>query len=384
MVIRFGLDALSTFSSQLESLSEENPTAKSYCESWVPLDVLAGGALDYLFNKVCSTAESVSSNIGDRLGILATLLSDAGTEVANCATAYSTTDIAVIESIESVYGVRYVDPDVPSSRYSTGTPAGDPSGELKEPSSGSAIPDFLATALGILGFGGNVSGAVTTAVSIFPPVADMLTKLEKFFSGDWNKVARTSRALSCLSDYSENMSDCINDDRLAVMETWEGEAAESANNWLLSLVTETDNFSRAIDAAAEQFEQVSTGMQITAAAIGSLLGLLAGLLAAMVAEAIAAFFTLGATAAAEPETAAAAGITVGEILTAISVGIATAETLLGAAQDACALSGLDGIQNPSGDSPLLSSPLTSLTDFDAPAQYAPPRAPHPGPHSHHG
>ncbi|MCL2466977.1 MAG: hypothetical protein FWF02_04595 [Micrococcales bacterium] len=359
MILRFDLDALETFAEQLPEYSGPGGYFETYCRRWVKVAGGSTGIADGMFARFEIASATVASRVVEREDHVNMLLGDAHQEVQNCRDAYMNADINAIASLESAYGVRYSEGAEYLSRYSDRRSIENPTLSIDEPSSSSGIPDLWIQAVSILGFGG-VVGIPPTVVQLIPVISDMVTSLEKFLAGDWNLAMRSSNALICLSMHETEHVDFLNTKVLAVMQTWEGNAAESAHNWFLTLFSAMDEFALAIDDAAEQFEQVAIGMQLNAAAIGGLLGVLAALIAAAVGLTGAAVVTAGVTLLGLPETIAGALMTIETILSAIGLGIVAIEGLLGIAQTKFASMGLDGLIS-NRDS------ISSLRDFDGPS-----------------
>jgi len=232
-------------------------------------------------------------------------LSAASDTVATFTSALESLDRQHAENMDSQVVNRYNGPDLPSLPTTSATPGAwvNPADELTPPSEQSPN-DLFYQLVSILGIGG-VGDAVAALIENLPGIPDLLTNLEQTFGGNWNDAYRCSDALNKLSKFAASLGDEMNDARLTVGTGWEGDAAETFNDWMLRLTASADEFVTPLAQAASDAANVASGMQASGNATATILTTIGILIIAAVAELLAAPETLGASLIAEGITVAA-------------------------------------------------------------------------------
>ena len=362
--VRADFDELHTFSEKLRTLSLDVLEARHYCS--VRLDVGGVGAWQFI-GKVGGMSESTNDTLRTRHAKLNELLSDAGKEVGECNRAYRTAQedaITSIQEIEDEYGLRYGETPCLPSAHSTSTMDYPLREELKWCTWESNIPDLFYQVLGWLGVGNRSGAAYNVAVTVVPGLCDFITELEKFFAGDWNEVVYAAERLHHTADFHEKLADVLNSRCVAIMDTWKGNAAESANNWFSRLVAAIDELTQALRSTSDSYMKIATGVQATAAAIGMGIGFLAAAIISIVAELAAGAFTAGISTAGLPASIATAVASILQITTAIAVGITAGELLITGIYVMWGASSMDGIVSGTNR-------LANFEEFDGPKEYDP-------------
>jgi hypothetical protein len=145
----------------------------------------------------------------------------------------------------------------------------DPASVLTAPSDADPLPD----AVQMLFAAGDLFSPtawvrwVLDQVCDFDPIGDVA----KWFSGDWNRLMQSSRALTSLGEYHALLGEELDVARRSVSADWDGSAAEAADTYFRTLVAALDEQRSALDNISGQYQAVAVGMSQAAEVVSGLL-----------------------------------------------------------------------------------------------------------------
>ena len=328
MTLSFDINQLNAFIAQLSSLSADAAKGATYSGDWVRETAQGhNGQVGQNCQRFCDTTDQVADALTGKLTTVQSLLYGAANAVSGTAKGYQSVDRQHAEQIETTFGGHYGGPGLPTVSDTPEPVPSDLSTMLDAaPSDGTVIPDLFFELLNLLGIDDMPSVVATTLTELIH-LDKLIDDFSKTFMGDWNVANQSATALDQLKTFCNGMADSLNDARIAVAYTWEGNAAESADNWMRRMVASLDEFGPALSSVAQNFREVSAGMQSGAALIGTMIDELVVIIITMIVSLVFAGETAGLSLAAVAVEAAAGVASVTEISGACLVLIDTVEGL---------------------------------------------------------
>ncbi|OQO93784.1 hypothetical protein B1813_04450 [Saccharomonospora piscinae] len=162
----------------------------------------------------------------------------------------------------------------------------DPSAALTDPQASDPIPDLLENVIGISQYI-SVSYWVGQAIDAVFDV-NPFEWVAQEMAGDWEAVQRAGIALKNLGEFSAEYANSITTACGAVAHDWQGNAADSANEYFTGLAGTVGDQQQSLEAMGGDFETTAVGMYEAAAAIKASLEMLMDLLIALGLELAAA------------------------------------------------------------------------------------------------
>lgn len=241
----------------------------SYVDRWVKIDTSSG--LSNLFELILSSNSTLVGNLHTTYGDIASKLSMSGVALAGSAGVYATTDEAVSARIDKL--MPGVGAPVKLAEEVDGGSADDPTEPLDEtPESEAPIPDPVHWIMDTAGWL-SITSDVLKIASLFH--IDPMASLTKALAGDYTKVAQAGNAAKALAEFEQNSAQAIMDGLDKMSHGWTGNAADQAANYFTT-------FANALDAHADELEQVSNKYALIVQALSEVSTLLSSLLSIVI------------------------------------------------------------------------------------------------------
>ncbi|RDI24062.1 hypothetical protein DEU38_111139 [Rhodococcus sp. AG1013] len=191
----------------------------------------------------------------------------------------------------------------------------DPRSALQEPVAEDPVPDPLENALSgsYLSPTYWLTAPVMGALGIIGVEQNPIDTIADSVAGDWAAVQEAGRAVKSLSGFTALMSEALSSATSTAVQSWEGDAADSAAGYFDELVRAVESQQHAINSMGDELETVALGMYEFSQSIKGLLAIATDLMIQFLIELAAA----GASTI-----AAATGV--GAIITASAWAVALA------------------------------------------------------------
>jgi hypothetical protein len=157
---------------------------------------------------------------------------------------------------------------------------------LDEPQWHDPVPDFIENVVGGTQYV-SVSWWIGRAAERFLGTDPWQWATEQF-TGDWKAVSRAADALANLADFNASFTSTLDSAVQTVGHDWSGPAASRAVSYFQELTSAVRGQIESLDALAEQFTTLATGMYEATNALRGLLEMLLDLVIAATLEAAAA------------------------------------------------------------------------------------------------
>lgn len=164
-----------------------------------------------------------------------------------------------------------------------------PATVLTDPTASDPVPDLLENVIGISQYI-SVSYWVGQAIDLVFDV-NPFEWVAREFAGDWELVQKAGVAMENLGAFNDEFARVISAQLTTVGEGWQGNAADSANEYFTGLANAIRDQQDTLNAMGREFKQSAVGMYETANAIKGMLETLLDLLIAIGLELAAAAAT---------------------------------------------------------------------------------------------
>ncbi|MDH6281559.1 hypothetical protein [Prescottella agglutinans] len=200
----------------------------------------------------------------------------------------------------------------------------DPRSALRRPAAEDPVPDLLENALSgsYLSPSYWLTAPVMGALGIIGVEQNPIDTIADWVAGDWAAVQEAGRAVKSLGDFNALMSEALSSATSTAVQSWEGEAADSAAGYFDELVRAVESQQYAIKSLGDELETAAFGMYEFSQSIKGLLGTATDLMIQFLIELAAAGASTFAAA-----TGVGAIITAGTWAAALATGWKVFQTI---------------------------------------------------------
>ncbi|UNQ41311.1 WXG100 family type VII secretion target [Prescottella equi] len=150
----------------------------------------------------------------------------------------------------------------------------DPRSALQDPAAADPVPDPLENALSgsYLSPSYWLTAPVMGALGIIGVEKNPVDTIADWVAGDWAAVQEAGRAVKSVGDFNARMSEALSSATSTVVESWEGDAADSAAGYFDELARAVESQRHAISSMGAELETVALGMYEFSQSVKGLLG----------------------------------------------------------------------------------------------------------------